>query len=83
MENKEIIEKLFDKRTCSKNIHEAVLLVENSNGDFSIGYAVSIVHSGRSLLCMGFGKIVQGSRVGCVCKTSRKSNVRPAGMWLI
>ena len=40
MKYKEVIEKMFDKRTGSKNIHEAVLIVENSSGDFymDLGY---------------------------------------------
>ncbi|MDR0794941.1 MAG: beta-lactamase family protein, partial [Tannerella sp.] len=38
MANKEIIEKVFHKRTQSKQIHEAVLLVENSSGDFSVNF---------------------------------------------
>jgi CubicO group peptidase (beta-lactamase class C family) len=40
MDNKVIIEKKFNNVTRSKQIHEAVLLVENSSGDFSvnIGY---------------------------------------------
>ena len=47
METKKIIEKIFDKRTRSKNIHEAVLLVENSSGDFSmdLGYVGRNRHS--------------------------------------
>ena len=47
MKNKEIIEKLFEKRTHSKGIHEAVLLVENSKGDFSLslGYGGKDLHS--------------------------------------
>ena len=36
MGNKEAIEKIFNSMTRSKKIHEAVLLVENSKGDFSI-----------------------------------------------
>ncbi len=34
--NKEKIEKIFNKATQSKHIHEAVLLAENSEGDFSV-----------------------------------------------
>ena len=36
--NKEIIEKVFNSATLSKKIHEAVLFVENTKGDFSINY---------------------------------------------
>lgn len=38
MGNKEIIGKKFKSSTCSKQIHEAVLLVENSCGDFSVNF---------------------------------------------
>ena len=38
MDNREIIEKKFNKFTRSKPIHEAVLLVENSSGDFSVNF---------------------------------------------
>ena len=42
--NKEIIEKKFNAATRSKQIHEAVLLVENGSGDFSVncGYGKDI-----------------------------------------
>lgn len=33
--NKSIFENAFNKFTKNKNIHEAVLLVENKHGDFS------------------------------------------------
>ena len=47
MQNKEIIEKKFNSATRSKQIHEAVLLVENSKGDFSVnfGYGGKDIHS--------------------------------------
>jgi len=38
MKNIKAIEKVFRKTTRSKKIHEAVLLVENSKGDFSVNY---------------------------------------------
>ena len=38
MNNRGIIEKKFNQLTCSKQIHEAVLLVENSSGDFSVNF---------------------------------------------
>ena len=38
MKNIKAIEKIFNKTTHSKNIHEAILLVENSKGDFSVNY---------------------------------------------
>lgn len=38
MENKKVIEKKFNSLTCSKQIHEAILLVENSSGDFSVNF---------------------------------------------
>jgi len=40
MSHVETIEKIFKKATSSKNVHEAVLLVENKAGDFSfdLGY---------------------------------------------
>ena len=38
MDNRKVIEKIFNKLTCSKQIHEAVLLVENSGGDFSVNF---------------------------------------------
>ena len=38
MDNKEIIEKKFNTVTRSKQIHEAVLLVENTKGDFSVNF---------------------------------------------
>ena len=38
MRNKEIIEKKFNNATRSKQIHEAVLLVENGSGDFSVNF---------------------------------------------
>jgi len=47
MKNSEAIEKVFNAATRSKQIHEAVLLVENSNGDFSVnyGYGGKDIHS--------------------------------------
>jgi len=44
---KEIIEKKFNAATRSKQIHEAVLLVENTQGDFSVncGYGGKDIHS--------------------------------------
>ena len=47
MENKEIIENLFKKTTRSNNIHDAVLFVENSKGDFSVncGYGGKDINS--------------------------------------
>jgi len=36
MDNSQVVRKVFDKATSSKNIHEAVILVENQKGDFSI-----------------------------------------------
>jgi len=36
MNNSEIIAKVFNKATASKGVHEAVLLVENTKGDFSL-----------------------------------------------
>jgi CubicO group peptidase (beta-lactamase class C family) len=36
MQNKKIIENIFNKTTRSKQIHEAVLFVENTKGDFSM-----------------------------------------------
>jgi len=47
MKNKEIIEKKFNAATRSKQIHEAVLLVENTKGDFSVncGYGGKDIHS--------------------------------------
>jgi CubicO group peptidase (beta-lactamase class C family) len=47
MNNKEIIEKKFNAATRSKKIHEAVLLVENTQGDFSVncGYGGKDIHS--------------------------------------
>ncbi len=38
MDNKEIIERKFNSSTCSRQIREAVLLVENSRGDFSVNF---------------------------------------------
>lgn len=38
MGNKEKIEKIFNSSIRSKQIHEAVLFVENSSGDFSINF---------------------------------------------
>lgn len=38
MGNKEIIERKFKSSTSLKQIHEAVLLVENSSGDFSVNF---------------------------------------------
>jgi CubicO group peptidase (beta-lactamase class C family) len=45
--DKNTIEKVFNTATRSKQIHEAVLLVENSNGDFSVecGYGGKDIHS--------------------------------------
>ena len=47
MQNIDIIEKAFNKTTQSKLIHEAILLVENSAGDFRFekGYGERDVHS--------------------------------------
>ena len=44
---KKQIEKIFDKATSSKNVHEAVLFVENSKGDFSLdcGYGGKDINS--------------------------------------
>ena len=41
------IEKIFDNATSSKNVHEAVLFVENSKGDFSVncGYGGKDINS--------------------------------------
>jgi CubicO group peptidase (beta-lactamase class C family) len=38
MDNREVIEKKFNNFTCSKQIHEAVLLIENSSGGFSANF---------------------------------------------
>ena len=38
MNKKEAIEKVFNSATHSKKIHEAVLFVENTKGDFSVCY---------------------------------------------
>lgn len=38
MGNKEIIERKFNSSTSSMHIHEAVLLVENSSGEFSVNF---------------------------------------------
>jgi len=38
MKNKEAIEKVFNSATRSKSVHEAVLFVENTKGDFSVSY---------------------------------------------
>ena len=47
MKNKEVIEKKFNSVTRSKKIHEAVLFVENTKGDFSVscGYGGRDEHS--------------------------------------
>ena len=47
MENNAIIEKAFNKTTQSKLVHEAVLLVENTAGDFHAekGYGGRDIHS--------------------------------------
>ncbi|HQF41593.1 MAG TPA: serine hydrolase domain-containing protein [Ignavibacteriaceae bacterium] len=45
MGNKEIIERIFKSSTDSKLIHEAVLLVENSSGDFS----ASLEYGGKTI----------------------------------
>ena len=39
------IETVFTKATCSKQIHEAVLLVENLKGDFSVNFG----YGGKSI----------------------------------
>jgi len=38
MSNKEIVEKNFNRLTSSKQVHEAVLLAENSSGEFSANF---------------------------------------------
>jgi CubicO group peptidase (beta-lactamase class C family) len=38
MDSREVIEKKFKNLTCSKQIHEATLLIENSSGDFSVNF---------------------------------------------
>jgi CubicO group peptidase (beta-lactamase class C family) len=47
MENAETVEKIFNNVTHSKKIHEAVLFVENSKGDFSVncGYGGKDIYS--------------------------------------
>jgi len=47
LKNKEAIQKIFDSATRSKQIHEAVLYVENTKGDFSVncGYGGRDIHS--------------------------------------
>ena len=39
MSNSQVIKAVFKKMTSSKNIHEAVMLVEDKSGDFSVGLA--------------------------------------------
>ena len=55
MKNKEIIEKKFNAATRSKHIHEAVLLVENGSGDFSVncGYGGKTIDSPMQAASVG------------------------------
>ena len=43
--NRQSIQKVFDARTKSNSIHEAILLVENSKGDFSESFG----YGGRTI----------------------------------
>lgn len=45
MENREKISNIFNKIARSKQIHEAVLMVENQSGDFSVSYG----HGGKTI----------------------------------
>jgi len=40
LSNSQVIEAIFKKATSSKDIHEAVMLVEDKTGDFSVGLAM-------------------------------------------
>ena len=46
MSNKKIIEKIFNKAVSSQHIHEGILLVENTSGDF----AATFEHGGKTAL---------------------------------
>ncbi|MCL2385994.1 MAG: beta-lactamase family protein [Defluviitaleaceae bacterium] len=57
MNNEQVIEKIFNKATHSKSIYEAVLLVENMEGDYSVGMGYGGRNADSPMFTASIGKM--------------------------
>jgi len=71
--NREVIEKTFNSATRSKKVHEAVLFVENTKGDFSVNYGYGGKDFNSPLFTASISKLFAAACVLILCEQKKLS----------
>jgi len=82
MSNTQVIEKLFSKTTNLKSVHEATILVQNGNGDFSVDFSYGGKTADTPMFTASIGKLFTTTCILILEKQNKLSLNDPIAKYL-